>query len=137
MTGNIHTYVWYMYLHMYSAYIADITLPKCHNHLVSFIKVEGLSVPYIVDIFGFLARESWVSVPYSCHTMPLENYYYYVPSYIYLHTYIYMDEWRYYPYMIIFILSIIMWHYFYLLFTLYLCYLITNNHHKILKEVHI
>ena len=34
--------------------IADLTrpqLPKCNNHLVSFIKVDGLSVSYIVDIF--------------------------------------------------------------------------------------
>jgi len=34
--------------------IADLTrpqLPKCNNHLVSFIKVDGLSVPYIVNIF--------------------------------------------------------------------------------------
>ena len=27
-------------------------LPKCNNHLVSFIKVYGLFVPYIVDIFN-------------------------------------------------------------------------------------
>ena len=26
-------------------------VPKCNNHLVSFIKVEGLFVSYIVDIF--------------------------------------------------------------------------------------
>ena len=35
--------------------IADLTrpqLPICNNHLVSFIKVDGLSVPYIVDIFN-------------------------------------------------------------------------------------
>ena len=34
--------------------IADLTrpqLPKCNNHLVSFVKVDGLSVSYIVDIF--------------------------------------------------------------------------------------
>ena len=34
--------------------IADLTrpqLPKCNNHLVSFIKVDGLSAPYIVHIF--------------------------------------------------------------------------------------
>ena len=34
--------------------IADLTrpqLPKCNNHLVSFIKVDGKSVSYIVDIF--------------------------------------------------------------------------------------
>ena len=37
--------------------IADLTrpqLPKCNNHLVSFIKVDGLSVSYIVDIFDII-----------------------------------------------------------------------------------
>ena len=37
--------------------IADLTrlqLPKCNNHLVSFIKVDGLSVSYIVDIFDIM-----------------------------------------------------------------------------------
>ena len=29
----------------------DPNLRKCNNHLVSFIKVEGLFVPYIDDIF--------------------------------------------------------------------------------------
>ena len=29
----------------------DPNFPKCNNHLVSFIKVEGLFVPYIVHIF--------------------------------------------------------------------------------------
>ena len=38
--------------------LTRLQLPKCNNHLVSFIKVEGLFVPYIVDIFDFLARES-------------------------------------------------------------------------------
>jgi len=35
------------------------TFVHCNNHLlVSFIKFEGLFVPYIVDIFGFLVQES-------------------------------------------------------------------------------
>ena len=29
----------------------DLNFQKCNNHLVSFIKVEGLFVPYIVAIF--------------------------------------------------------------------------------------
>ena len=29
----------------------DINFQKCNNHLVSFTKVEGLFVPYIVAIF--------------------------------------------------------------------------------------
>ena len=43
--------------------IADLTrpqLPKCNNHLISFIKVDGLSVSYIVDIFLTpLNQERW------------------------------------------------------------------------------
>ena len=37
---------------------------KCHAHLVSFIKHHGLFVPYIVDIFIFLIRKSWLSPSY-------------------------------------------------------------------------
>ena len=44
--------------------IADITrpysLPKCYNHLVSFIKVEGLFVPYIDDIFDTIKSRTMV-----------------------------------------------------------------------------
>ena len=43
--------------------IADLTrpqLPKCNNHLVSFIKVDGLSVPYIVDIFDTIKSRTMV-----------------------------------------------------------------------------
>ena len=42
---------------------ADLTplqLPKCNNHLVSFIKVHGLSVPYIVDIFDTIKSRTMV-----------------------------------------------------------------------------
>ena len=42
--------------------IADLTrlqLPKCNNHLVSFIKVDGLSVSYIVIIFTTITSERW------------------------------------------------------------------------------
>ena len=35
---------------------------KCPVHLVSFIKHHGLFVPYIVDIFIFLTRKSWLSL---------------------------------------------------------------------------
>ena len=43
--------------------IADLTrpqLPKCNNHLVTFIKVDGLSVPYIVDIFDTIKSRTMV-----------------------------------------------------------------------------
>ena len=43
--------------------IADLTrpqLPKCNNHLVSFIKVDGLSVSYIVDIFDTIKSRTMV-----------------------------------------------------------------------------
>ena len=43
--------------------IADLTrlqLPKCNNHLVSFIKVDGLSVPYIVDMFDTIKSRTMV-----------------------------------------------------------------------------
>ena len=42
---------------------------SCRHFLHRKIKNDGLSVSYIVHIFGFLAPESRVSVPYSCHTM--------------------------------------------------------------------
>ena len=53
------------YLHSYLRirHIADITppqLPKCDNHLVSFIKVEGLFVPYIVNIFDTIKSRTMV-----------------------------------------------------------------------------
>ena len=43
--------------------IADCTrpkLPKWNNHLVSFIKVEGLFVSYIVDIFDTIKSKMTV-----------------------------------------------------------------------------
>ena len=44
--------------------IADLTrpqLPKCNNHLVSsFIKVDGLSVSYIVHIFDTIKSRTMV-----------------------------------------------------------------------------
>ena len=43
--------------------IADLTrpkLPKWNNHLVSFIKVEGLFVSYIVDIFDTIKSKMTV-----------------------------------------------------------------------------
>ena len=43
--------------------IADLSrpkLPKCNNHLVSFIKVDGLSVPYIVNIFDTIKSRTMV-----------------------------------------------------------------------------
>ena len=43
--------------------IADLTrpqLPKCNNHLVSFIKVDGLSVSYIVNIFDTIKSRTMV-----------------------------------------------------------------------------
>jgi len=43
--------------------IADLTrpqLPKCKNHLVSFIKVDGLSVSYIVHIFDNIKSRTMV-----------------------------------------------------------------------------
>ena len=44
--------------------IADLTrlqLPKCNNHLVSFIKVDGLSVSYIVIIFTTIIKNVGLS----------------------------------------------------------------------------
>ena len=49
--------------------IADLTrpqLPKCNNHLVSFIKVDGLSVPYIVDIFDIIKSRTLVYRSMDC-----------------------------------------------------------------------
>ena len=43
--------------------IADLTrpqLPKCNNHLVSFIKVDGLFVSYIVHIFDTIKSRTMV-----------------------------------------------------------------------------
>ena len=43
--------------------IADLTrpqLPKCNNHLVSFIKVDGLSVSYSVHIFDTIKSRTMV-----------------------------------------------------------------------------
>ena len=43
--------------------IADLTrlqLRKCNNHLVSFIKVDGLSVSYIVNIFNTIKSRTMV-----------------------------------------------------------------------------
>ena len=43
--------------------IADLTRPqlqKCNNHLVSFIKVYGLSVSYIVHIFDTIKSRTMV-----------------------------------------------------------------------------
>ena len=44
----------------HSRYYTTLLTPKMYlrnTHLVSFTKVEGLSVPYIVDVYEFLARE--------------------------------------------------------------------------------
>jgi len=38
----------------------DLNSQKCNNHLVSFIKVEGLFFPYIVDIFDAIKSEMTV-----------------------------------------------------------------------------
>ena len=38
----------------------DLNFQKCNNHLVSFIKVEGLFVPYIVHIFDTVKSEMTV-----------------------------------------------------------------------------
>ena len=38
----------------------DFNFQKCNNHLVSFIKVEGLFVPYIVDIFDTIKSKMTV-----------------------------------------------------------------------------
>ena len=43
--------------------IAELTrlqLPKCNNHLVSFINVDGLSVSYIVHIFDTIKSAKWL-----------------------------------------------------------------------------
>ena len=49
--------------------IADLTrlqLPKCNNHLVSFIKVDGLSVSYIVIIFATIKSRTLVYPSKEC-----------------------------------------------------------------------
>ena len=49
--------------------IADLTrlqLPKCNNHLVSFIKVDGLSVSYIVHIFDTIKSRTMVYRSMEC-----------------------------------------------------------------------
>ena len=49
--------------------IADLTrlqLPKCNNHLVSFIKVDGLFVPYIVHIFDTIKSITMVYRSMDC-----------------------------------------------------------------------
>ena len=38
----------------------DLNSQKCNNHLVSFIKVVGLFVSYIVDIFDTIKSEMTV-----------------------------------------------------------------------------
>ena len=38
----------------------DLNSQKCNDHLVSFIKVEGLFFPYIVDIFDTIKSEMTV-----------------------------------------------------------------------------
>ena len=38
----------------------DPNLQTCNNHLVSFIKVEGLFVPYIVHIFDTIKSRTMV-----------------------------------------------------------------------------
>ena len=48
--------------HIYIVHIFDCE--KCPVHLVSFIKHHGLFVPYIVHIFIFLIRRSWLSPSY-------------------------------------------------------------------------
>ena len=46
--------------------LARLQLPKCNNHLVSFIKVDGLSVPYIVDIFDTIKSRTMVYRSMDC-----------------------------------------------------------------------
>ena len=49
--------------------IADLTrpqLPKCNNHLVSFIKVDGLFVSYIVHIFDTIKSRTMVYRSMDC-----------------------------------------------------------------------
>ena len=40
--------------------VHDLNFQKCNNHLVSFIKVEGLFVSYIVDIFDTIKSKMTV-----------------------------------------------------------------------------
>ena len=49
--------------------IADLTrlqLRKCNNHLVSFIKVDGLSVSYIVIVFVIIKSRMMVYRSMEC-----------------------------------------------------------------------
>ena len=49
--------------------IAELTrlqLPKCNNHLVSFINVDGLSVSYIVHIFDTIKSRTMVYRSMDC-----------------------------------------------------------------------
>ena len=49
--------------------IAELTrlqLPKCNNHLVSFINVDGLSVSYIVHIFDTIKSRTMVYRSMEC-----------------------------------------------------------------------
>jgi hypothetical protein len=53
---------------LFVPYIVDIfDCKKCHTDLVSFTKHHGLFVPYIVDIFIFLIRKSGLISPCTCH----------------------------------------------------------------------
>ena len=46
--------------------ITRLQLPKCDNHLVSFIKVDGLSVSYIVIIFTTIKSRTLVYRSMDC-----------------------------------------------------------------------
>ena len=46
--------------------ITRLQLPKCNNHLVSFIKVDGLSVSYIVHIFDTIKSRTMVYRSMDC-----------------------------------------------------------------------
>ena len=49
--------------------IADLTgprLPKCNNHLVSFMKVDGLFISYIVNIFNTIKSRTMVYRSMDC-----------------------------------------------------------------------
>jgi len=78
----------------HSRYYTTLLTPKMYlrnTHLVSFTKVEGLSVPYIVDVYEFLAREPWVSVTYSCRAMFTdENGYLNKVWYLHIYTHTYL-----------------------------------------------
>jgi len=68
---NLHSYVPFASFELnernipYSAsrrlpILYDPNLRKCNNHLVSFIQVEGLFVPYIDDIFDTIKSRTMV-----------------------------------------------------------------------------